>query len=170
MKKKLEKIRNKKKEIIKITFIVIVFVLFFAGFSLGKGFSNTKVDSKVEIAKPIVVVENDPILDITTKNNMGNYYFKVKNYNGSEEITQVKMKYNIELLTNLAEAIEVKMYKEGKEIPIENNTTQEFIFNKNEKEEHNYRLELKYDKNKASSIEEIIQDLQIKVHSEQART
>lgn len=169
MKKESERIKSKKQKIIQITFIIIILVLFFTGYSIGKGFSNTKVDSKVEIAKPIVVVENDPKLDLTKKNNIGNYYFKVKNYNKDEEITQVSMKYNIEILTELAEAIEVKLYKDEVEIQIENNKTQEFILDKGKKEEHNYRLEIAYDKNKAGSIDEIIQDLQIKVHSEQVK-
>lgn len=170
MKIEIEKIKNKKKEITLISIVIIVCILFFSGYSLGKGISNTNIDGNVEIAKPIVVVENDSALDITAQNNVGTYHFKVKNYNENEEITQVDMKYNIEILSELEDVIQIKLYKDEIEISIENNVTKEFILEKQEKQEHNYKLEITYDKNKESTIEEIMQDLQIKVHSEQVKT
>lgn len=44
------------------------------------------------------------------------------------------------------------------------------IIKKNEKQEENYKLEIIYDKNLVSSLEDIIQNVQIKVHSEQLKS
>lgn len=44
------------------------------------------------------------------------------------------------------------------------------IIKKNEKQEENYKLEITYDKNLVSSLEDIIQNVQIKVHSEQLKS
>ena len=43
------------------------------------------------------------------------------------------------------------------------------IIKKNEKQEENYKLEIIYDKNLINSLEDIIQNVQIKVHSEQLK-
>ena len=40
---------------------------------------------------------------------------------------------------------------------------------KESKKEDEYKLEIKYDKTKNHSLEDIIQDVQIKVHSEQVK-
>lgn len=52
---------------------------------------------------------------------------------------------------------------------MENKKTKDILISKNAKEEHNYKLEITYDKTKNISIQDIIQELQIKVHSEQKR-
>ena len=44
------------------------------------------------------------------------------------------------------------------------------IIKKNEKQEENYKLEIIYDKNLVNSLEDIIQNVQIKVHSEQLKS
>lgn len=152
-----------------ITVTIIVLILFFTGYSLGKGFTNTKINTKTQIAKPILVVENNPSIDITALKNTGNYDFKIKNYNEKEEINQIMLKYYIEIISKYNETITFKIYKDGKEIPLENNKTQEILLANNTKEEQNYKLEINYDKNKSNSKEDIIQDVQIKIHSEQIK-
>ena len=59
----------------------------------------------------------------------------------------------------------MKMYKNETEINLVENQTEKFILSKEKMQEDNYRLEIKANKN--SSASEIIQEIQIKVHSEQ---
>ncbi len=163
---RLIKIKNGK-TITLIIVTIIVILLFFTGYSIGKGMTNVKVNTTTQIAKPIIIVENNPTIDITTIKNTGYYDFKVKNYNEENQVNQIELKYWIEIISKYDETISFKMYKNNQEIPLLNNKTQEIQLTKNQKEEQNYRLEIIYDKTKSTSTEEIIQDVQIKVHSEQ---
>ena len=163
---RLIKIKNGK-TITLIIVTIIVILLFFTGYSIGKGMTNVKVNTTTQIAKPIMIVENNPTIDITTIKNTGYYDFKVKNYNEENQVNQIELKYWIEIISKYDETISFKMYKNNQEIPLLNNKTQEIQLTKNQKEEQNYRLEIIYDKTKSTSTEEIIQDVQIKVHSEQ---
>ena len=163
---KLIKIKNGR-TLTLIIVTIIVIILFFTGYSIGKGMANVKVNTTTQIAEPIMIVENNPSIDITSIKNTGYYDFKIKNYNEQNEINQIEQKYWIEVISKYDETISFKMYKDNQEIPLSNNKTQEIQLAKNKKEEQSYRLEIIYDKTKPSSTEEIIQDVQIKVHSEQ---
>lgn len=164
------KIRLNKRTVTLFFVSLMVIILFFSGYSIGKGIFETDIRSTAEIAEPILVVDNNPAINMTTSNNVGSYEFKVKNYDDTQKITQTDLKYNIELISNINDEVETKLYKNGKEIPMENNKTQDLYFYKNMKEEHNYKLEIMYDKEKSNPIEETIQNIQIKVHSEQMKT
>ena len=59
----------------------------------------------------------------------------------------------------------MKIYKNEKEINLIDNQTEKFTLNKEKMQEDNYRLEIKANQNSTAS--EIIQEIQIKVHSEQ---
>ena len=110
-----------------ITVTIIVLILFFTGYSLGKGFTNTKINTKTQIAKPILVVENNPSIDITALKNTGNYDFKIKNYNEKEEINQIMLKYYIEIISKYNETIE--KLNEYKETEKSNEETEKVIDN-----------------------------------------
>ena len=43
------------------------------------------------------------------------------------------------------------------------------LITKDEKQEHNYKLEIVYDKTKSTSLSDIVENIQIKVHSEQKK-
>lgn len=101
-------------------------------------------------------------------NEEGTYYFKVKNYNKDEEITDVDLLYTIEILTKTDESVTFKLFKNDKEVPLENNKSQEFLITKNAKQEDNYKLKILYDKEKAQG-RDLFQDVQIKVHTEQRK-
>lgn len=159
-------IKNKKREITLIIVTAMVIILFFTGYSIGKGFSNSKINTQTQIAEPILVVDNNPSIDITAVKNTGYYDFKIKNYN-EEKINQIDLLYNIEIIANTDETISFKIYKDNEEIHMKENKTDNILLTKNEKREHNYRLEIIYDKTKSNSISDIIEDVQIKVHSEQ---
>lgn len=159
-----------KKYIFLFLLFIILIIFLFSKNSLGKQMSNTKINTNSEIAKPILIVENNPAIDITNKNNKGYYDFKIKNYNELEEINEVELRYNIEILNEENKAITFKLYKGEEELLLEKNKTKDMIIKKNEKQEENYKLEIIYDKNLVNSLEEIIQNVQIKVHSEQLKS
>ena len=163
-----EKFKNRKKEITIIFIIVIILIFFFSGFSMGKGYSKNDINGNTEIAKPIIQVENGNSLEINNQNKEGIYEFKVKNYNNNGEITQVDMEYYVEILDDLSnKGIDIKLLKDDEEIEINENKTEKYLLTKEGMQEDNYKLELKYDENKNISIEDVVEQLQIKVHSEQ---
>ena len=164
----LKKYKNKR-SLTLIVVIAIVVILFFTGFSIGKEMTSIKIKGSTEVAKPILVVENNPAIDVTTIENTGFYDFKVKNYNSYDEVNQIDLKYYIEIISKYDESIIFKIYKNGEEIPLKENKTEEIQLKKDTKEEQNYRLEIVYDKTKSTSTQEIVQDVQIKVHSEQVK-
>ena len=160
---------NKKYILLFLLFIILIIFLFSKN-SLGKQMSNIKINTNSEIAKPILIVENNPAIDITNKNNKGYYDFKMKNYNELGEINEIELRHNIEILNEENKAIKFKLYKGEEELLLEKNKTKDMIIKKNEKQEENYKLEITYDKNLVSSLEDIIQNVQIKVHSEQLKS
>lgn len=160
--------KNKKKIII-ISILLIIMVLFLVGFSMGKAFSKTMINGNAKIAKPIIEVENGKEVEITSKDNKGYYDFVVRNFNSQGEVNEANLFYNIEVISDLSEAIEVKIYKENLELKLENNKTEEMRLSHSVKQEDHYKIEIIYNKDKNLSLEEIIQDIQIKVHSEQEK-
>lgn len=85
--------KDKKREITLIIITTMVLVLFFTGYSIGKGLSDTKIQASGQIAEPILVVENGKEVSITQNTNGSYYYhFKVKNYNQTGKITRYKFK------------------------------------------------------------------------------
>lgn len=160
---------NKKRTITISLVSIMVIILFFSKSSFGKDYHSANVETNLKIAEPILVVENNPVIEINGKKQKEYYNFKVKNQNETGEITQVDLNYNIEILSKTQEKITYKLYKENQEIPLNNNKTENMKLGKGILQEDNYKLEIIYDKNKKSSVTDIIQDVQIKVHSEQAK-
>jgi len=160
-------LKNKRKEILIIASVIIIITLFFSGYSLGKEYSSTFIETHAKIAEPILIVENSPTIEVDGRQEKEYYKFKIKNYKETGEITQVDLTYNIEILTKEQESISFKLYKENEEIKLENNKTDNINLSKEKIQEDNYELEILYDKSENKSIEDIIQDVQIKVHSEQ---
>lgn len=166
--KKVKKGKMRKREVVILLIVTLIISFFISGYSMGKGVSQTKVNTEAQIAKPILEVENNPDITITKNNNKGTYDFKVKNYNMNEEITQIDLLYTIEILTKTQDEISFKLYKNDKEVSLEENKSQEMLLTKNEKQEDNYKLEILY--NNSSGLEkDIFQDVQIKVHTEQRK-
>lgn len=164
MKMELKNIKIKKRNITLIILILMVVLLFFSGYSIGKGLSKTDINAKAKIAEPILVVENDSPVKITTTNNKGLYNFKIKNYNENGKITDISLNYTIEILSDI-EGIEYKLYKNEQEIAIENQKTQEFTLKNKDVQEDLYRLEITYAPELSTT--DIFENIQIKVHSEQ---
>lgn len=158
--------KNKKREITLAIVISIMMIFFLSGFSMGKEMNKTNIETTGKIAVPILKVENQEPIEIVNKGQTGIYTFKVKNYNENEEITDVDMEYQIEILGKTND-MEMKVYKNEKEINLIDNQTEKFTLSKEKMQEDNYKLEIKANKDSVAS--EIIQEIQIKVHSEQKK-
>ena len=81
-------IKKHKRGIILIFLSGIIIALFFSGYSMGKEYSNTIVETKAKIAEPILIVENSPIVEVNGKKQKEYYDFKVKNYKEDGKITR----------------------------------------------------------------------------------
>lgn len=160
---------NNLKVITVIITIFIIFLLLFTGYTFAKNIGDTIINAKSKIAEPILIIENNPSIDITATDNYGNYSFKIKNYNDNGQLSDVDMQYYIEILSNLDETIEYKIYENEKEIKLKNNKTDFLKILKSSKSEKNYRIEFTYNKDSSLKMEDIIQKVQIKVHSEQVK-
>lgn len=162
-----ERSKNKKREITLIIIWSIVLIFFFSGLCMGKEFSKINIEGKAEIAEPILKVESDKTIKIKHLDDIGIYPFKVKNYDETGKVTQVDLEYDIEILSNIDKNISFKIYKENQELNISKNKTEKFLITKEKEQEDNYKIEITCDK--TAEIEEIMQEIQIKVHSEQKR-
>ena len=152
--------KNKRKVIIIIFVALIILIFFFSGFSIGKEFTKKDIKGNTKVAKPLLEVENGSSLEINNFNKEGVYEFKIKNYNEQGE--------NIEVLNDFENnGIEINLFRNEQKIDINNNKTEKFILSKDEAKEDNYKLEVLYNEDKNINMEDIISQLQIKVHSEQ---
>ena len=136
---------------------------------MAKAIEEVIIKGKAEIAEPILVIENNPSIDITAINNYGVYTFKVKNYNEKNKITETDLKYYIEILSNTDNSINIELYQNENKINLNNNRTEYIQISKDRKEEREYKIKITYDKNKSNSINDIIEKIQVKVHTEQAK-
>lgn len=168
MKEKIkQKINQKRREITLIIITTIVLLFFFSGLSMGKAFYKINISTNAEIAKPILRVENNPEVKIKTINDIGIYEFKVKNYDENGNITQVNLEYSIEILSEIDENINIKLFKENEEINLKNNKTEKYQMMTHEMQEHNYKIEITCKKENIKKVEQIMQEIQVKVHAEQ---
>lgn len=161
--------KSKRREITLVLVSIMILCLFFSGYSMGKEYSNINIETSAKIAEPILVVENNPVLEVNGKKQKEYYQFKVKNYKENGEITQVDLQYNIEIITKAEKAISFKLYKDNQEIRLENNKTDNIKLEKEKLQEDSYQLEIIYNEAENLSANDIIQDVQIKVHSEQLK-
>ena len=153
-----------KKEIIKIIVVAFVLTIILSTISLGKYFNKTKINVNSGVAIPIIKLEGEQKLIIN--NNQGNkvYNIAVKNYDENEQITQVELEYYIEIISKKNDDINFKIYKEKKELNINNNKTEKFLLTKENKQQDNYKIEILLNK---KISEDILQNVEIKVYSEQ---
>lgn len=172
--KKRKNLKNKnnlkgKKELKTITYIIIIAIicmLFLTGYSIGKTITETLIQTTGEVAEPILELKTNEKLNITATENSGEYPFQVANYK-EDRITEVPIQYTIEILSNTDESIKYELYKDNEKIELQNKKTNILELKANEIQEDNYILKISYDKNQSNSIYDIIEKIQIKIHSEQ---
>ena len=152
-----------KKEIIKIIVVAFVLTIILSTISLGKYFNKTKINVNSGVAIPIIKLGEQKLI---INNNQENkvYNIAVKNYDENEQITQVELEYYIEIISKKNDDINFKIYKEKKELNINNNKTEKFLLTKENKQQDNYKIEILLNK---KISEDILQNVEIKVYSEQ---
>ena len=156
-------IKNKKKTIIGIT---IAIILLSTHIVYAKYISTDKISSALSIAEPIFIVEGKETTKINEINNIGYYEFSIKNFNETN-ISEIGFLYTIEIISNIDESIQFELYNEETQILLENLKTQELSIKANKKIEQKYKLKVIYDKTKGSEGKDILEEVQVKVHSEQ---
>ncbi|CDE56135.1 unknown [Clostridium sp. CAG:269] len=153
-----------KKEIIKIIVVAFVLTIILSTISLGKYFNKTKINVNSGVAIPIIKLEGEQKLIINNNQENKVYNLAVKNYDENEQITQVELEYYIEIISKKNDNINFKIYKEEKELNINNNKTEKFLLTKENKQRDNYKIEILLNK---KISEDILQNVEIKVYSEQ---
>lgn len=153
-----------KKEIIKIIVVAFVLTIILSTISLGKYFNRTKINVNSGVAIPIIKLEGEQKLIINNNQENKVYNLAVKNYDENEQITQVELEYYIEIISKKNDDINFKIYKEEKELNINNNKTEKFLLTKENKQQDNYKIEILLNK---KISEDILQNVEIKVYSEQ---
>lgn len=153
-----------KKEIIKIILVAFVLTIILSTISLGKYFNRTKINVNSGVAIPIIKLEGEQKLIINNNQENKVYNLAVKNYDKNEQITQVELEYYIEIISKKNDDINFKIYKEEKELNINNNKTEKFLLTKENKQRDNYKIEILLNK---KISEDILQNVEIKVYSEQ---
>lgn len=153
-----------KKEIIKIIVVAFVVTIILSTISLGKYFNKTKINVNSGVAIPIIKLEGEQKLIINNNQENKVYNLAVKNYDENEQITQVELEYYIEIISKKNDDINFKIYKEEKELNINNNKTEKFLLTKENKQQDNYKIEILLNK---KISEDILQNVEIKVYSEQ---
>ena len=165
----MEKIKRRRTASLMILVTMIIF-LFFGGYSFAKYTENVVINSKTQIAEPIFEIENGPAIDITETQTIGEYNFKIKNFNSSDKLNQVDLNYCINILSKTDNSIEMKLYENDNEISLNDNKSEYIKLSKDKKEERNYIIKIAYDKNSevnAEDISDIAQSVQVEVHTEQ---
>lgn len=153
-----------KKEIIKIIVVAFVLTIILSTISLGKYFNKTKINVNSGVAILIIKLEGEQKLIINNNQENKVYNLAVKNYDENEQITQVELEYYIEIISKKNDNINFKIYKEEKELNINNNKTEKFLLTKENKQRDNYKIEILLNK---KISEDILQNVEIKVYSEQ---
>ncbi len=167
---KRENTDTKNSRLLTIIFIIfIIILLLFCGYSMAKSIEEFIIKGKAEIAEPILIVESNPSIDVTALNKTGIYTFKIKNYNEHDKLTQVNLKYYIEILSNTDNSINIELFQNENKISLDNKKTEYIEISKDKKEEREYTVKITYDKNKSNTINDIMEKIQVKVHTEQVK-
>lgn len=153
-----------KKKILITILTIFIITISFSKVSVGKYFSKTNIEIGADIVKPILKIEGDTTLNIDTSKEKKIYNFKVKNYDEANNVTEVELEYYIRIFSKENSNIKLKIYKEDRELNVFENKTEKFLLNKEQKQEDAYKIEILYSD---ISAQEIMQEIEIKVYSEQ---
>ncbi len=166
--------KNKNEQAKKITYIIIlsiVLILFFTGYSIGKTISQTTIQGKLSLARPIIEVISDSNLKITDIENEGECNFSIRNYDEKGKKTEVNLQYTVEIKdsidSKLKDTITYELYKNGDKVELQNQISPLMKLTNKSQKEDKYTLKVKYDKTKSTQMNDILEKIQIQVHSEQ---
>lgn len=158
--------KSKKRTIVIITTVLIIILLM--PITLAKFNSAQILKNTTQIAEPIFIVEGAEISKINAINNIGYYEFTIKNYNDTK-VSEIGFLYTIEVISEENESVKFELYKGDEQIKLDNLKTDKLSISENEKTEQKYKLKVTYDKTKGTEGKDILEEVQIKVHSEQAK-
>lgn len=147
---------------------LIIIIFFGIRNTVAKYKSTEEINKTIKIAQPIFKVDGNEKTKINSINNIGYYEFSIRNYNETD-VSETGFLYNIEIISKTDESIEFQLYKNEQEIKLENLKTEEFSIPGNKKIEQKYKLKVKYDETKGTIGKDILEEIQIKIHSEQAK-
>lgn len=154
-----------------IVILAIIFILFFTGYSLGKSFNKLSVNGNAKVAEPIVEVQSNPEINMTDENQEGRYTFFVRNYNSDGKISDTKIMYIVTIKDaikeNLRDTIKFELYKNENKIDLNNMSTSKMQLENNKMQEDKYELRILYDKDASNFMQDILEKIQVQVHSEQ---
>ena len=148
--------------------IIIVVIMLFMPIVMAKYNVIEVLTSNNEIAKPVFIVEGTETNKISAINNIGYYEFTVKNFNETE-VSETAFLYTIEVISNTDESIQFELYNGDKLIELQNLKSEKLFIPANEKIEQKYKLKVTYDSSLGTKGKDILEEVQIKVHSEQAK-
>ena len=131
--------------------LLIIFFIIFLNTSIVWAKNNSTISGNInlEIAKPVIEMEH--LKTDTNSKETTNYYFKIKNYNENNEISQITQKYTLKIITNNRETLESVDYnlyqtnEEGEEqhiIDIEDCYTEEIEICGETQAEQYYKLSI----------------------------
>ena len=148
----------------------IIVIIMLCGYSMAKCIDEYIIKGRMKIAEPILEIENNPIINITESQKYGEYIFKIRNYNNKEKITETDLKYYIEISPKLDNSINLELYQNEDEIKLTDNKTEYIKISKDQKEEREYKIKITYDKNNTVEVGDILEQIQVKVHTEQEKS
>lgn len=162
--------KQKEKHKLMAGFILsIIVIIMLCGYSMAKCIDEYIIKGRMKIAEPILEIENNPIINITESQKYGEYIFKIRNYNNKEKITETDLKYYIEISPKLDSSIDLELYQNEDEIKLTDNKTEYIKISKDQKEEREYKIKITYDKNNTAEVGDILEQIQVKVHTEQEK-
>ena len=160
------------KSIVLAFIIFLIILLLFCGYSLAKTVEDIIIKNNTPVAEPILTIENTPEMEITASQNYGIYTCKIKNYNEKDKITDVNLKYCIELIYEKDDALNIELYQDENKIELKDNKTEYIEISKDKKEDREYQVKITYNKeknNETAEIADIMQKMQVKIHTEQVK-
>lgn len=159
---------NNHKKIIMVL-VLLASILLLTPIVFAKYQSLDILNNKTEIAKPIFEVQGTESSKISAIQNKGYYDFTIKNFNDTG-ISEIGFLYTIEIIADVDESIQFELYKEDEKIELQDLKTKPLSIQANQEIEQNYKLIVTYDSSLGEKGKDILQEVQIKVHSEQMRT
>lgn len=148
--------------------ILIMTIILTTPIVLAKYNTLEILKGSTEIAKPIFEVHGTESSKISAINNIGYYDFSIKNFNETG-VSEISFLYTIEIVANIDDSIKFELYNENQKIELQNLKTEQLSIEANKNIEQKYKLKIIYDKSLGEKGKDILQEVQIKVHSEQVK-
>lgn len=144
-----------------VILLIILFLLLYKH-SMAKYKEVINLSSTTEVANPVFIVDGVKEITIDGLEEQSVYNFSVKNYE-ENNISDVNMKYYVEIVNNIGNMISYNLSKDNKNINLKDNRTEEIKLTGVNKKEDNYELNINYDKSLSQDNEDITGIIQIRV-------